>query len=74
MNKTVYFLRKMNMRYIEERLEEEFNLELCFRNGKEMILKNNEVLVCCKRKYASILMYVEKEEIVHKIGKIVTGV
>lgn len=57
MNNTMYFLRKKNMRYIEQGLIEHFGLELCYKDKKEKILKNNKMLITCKNKYISILVY-----------------
>lgn len=57
MNNTRYFLRKKSMNYIEHKLVEQFNLQLCFKDKKERIFKNNELMVTCKDKYVSVLVY-----------------
>lgn len=57
MNRTMYFLRKENMKSIKKKLDSQYNLELCFKNKNEMILKNNELLISCKNKYISVVIY-----------------
>ena len=44
---------------IEEMLVEYFKLELCFKNKAERIFKNAELLITCKNKYVSVLVYDE---------------
>jgi len=57
MNNTMYFLRKKSFNDIEHDLMEKLNLKLCFKNKKERIFKNNELLITCKDKYISVLIY-----------------
>jgi hypothetical protein len=57
MNNTIYILRKRSMNYIEHKLVEQSDLKLCFKNKKERIFKNEELLITCKDKYISVLVY-----------------
>mgnify|MGYP006992642692 FL=1 len=57
MNNTMYALRKKSMDYIEDKLVEQSDLKLCFRDEKEMIFKNDELLVTCKDAYIVVLFY-----------------
>ena len=57
MSKTMYFLRKRPMDYIEHKLSEQFDLKLCFKNKTERIFKNNDLLVACRKKYIFVLVY-----------------
>lgn len=57
MNNTMYALRKKSMDYIEDKLVEQSDLKLCFRDEKEMIFKNDELLVTCKDAYIAVLFY-----------------
>ena len=50
MNNTMYILRKKSMNYIERKLLEQSDLKLCFKNKKERIFKNDELLITCKDK------------------------
>ncbi len=75
MSNTMYFLRKTSMNYIERKLIEQLNLKLCYNNKKERIFKNNELLITCKDKFISILIYDEDDRkkaynIVNRISKI----
>ena len=55
MCKTKYILRNEKMKLIQNKLTKEFNMKLCFRSRNECIFKNDELLITCKNKYASIL-------------------
>lgn len=57
MSKTLYFPRKKNMDIIEEILVNCFKLEICLKHKKERIFKNTELLITCKDKYVSVLVY-----------------
>lgn len=59
MNNTMYILRKKSMNYIERKLVEQSDLKLCFKNKKERIFKNDELLITCKDKYIAVLVYNE---------------
>ena len=59
---TMYILRKKNINYIEKKLVDQCGLKLCFKNKKERIFKNDEVLITCKKKYISILFYDEAQK------------
>ena len=50
MSNTMYILRKKNINYIEKKLVDQCGLKLCFKNKKERIFKNDEVLITCKKK------------------------
>lgn len=58
-NNTMYILRKKSMNYIERKLVEQSDLKLCFKNKKERIFKNDELLITCKDKYIAVLVYNE---------------
>lgn len=57
MNKTRYILRKKNKNYIEQVLLGQLDLQLCFKNRTERIFKNDKILITCKNKYISVLVY-----------------
>ncbi len=57
MSETLYILRKKSINYIEHELVNQFGLKMCFKNGKERIFKNTELLVKCHGKYVSVLIY-----------------
>lgn len=57
MNNSIYILRKKSINYIENKLLEQFNLKLCYRNDKESIFKNNDLVITCKEKYVLVLIY-----------------
>lgn len=59
MNNTIYILRKKSMNYIEHKLVEQCDVKLCFKNKNERIFKNDKLLITCKNKYISILVYNE---------------
>lgn len=69
MNNTMYFLRRKSFDYIERELTRQFDLKLCYKNKKESIFKNNELLVTCKDKFISVLIYDEDDR--NKIYEIV---
>lgn len=70
---TKYFLRKKSMDYIEHRLKEQLDLELCFKDKRERIFKNEEVLITCKGQYISILYYDDnKKDEVQKIVSMIS--
>lgn len=69
MNNTMYFLRRKSFDYIERELTRQFDLKLCYKNRKESIFKNNELLVTCKDKFISVLIYDEDDR--NKIYEIV---
>ena len=62
MNNTMYFLRKKSMNYIEWKLNGQFDLKLCFKDKKERIFKNSELLITCKNKYISVLIYDDSDK------------
>ena len=62
MSNTMYILRKKNINYIEKKVVDHCGLKLCFKNKKERIFKNDEVLITCKKKYISILFYDEAQK------------
>lgn len=57
MSKAIYLLRKNDMNIIKNILLNNFNFELCYEKKREMILKNEEVLISCKKKYIFIYFY-----------------
>lgn len=59
MNNTIYISRSKSMDSIEEMLIRYFKLELCLKNKTERIFKNAELLITCKNKYVSVLVYDE---------------
>ncbi len=69
MNNTMYFLRRKSFNYIERELIQQFDLKLCYKNKKEIIFKNNELLITCKEKFISVLIYDEDDR--NKVYKIV---
>lgn len=62
MNNTIYVSRKKSMNYIEDKLVEQSDLKLCFRDEKERIFKNDELLVTCKDTYVTVLVYDESHK------------
>ena len=62
MNNVIYILRKKRMDDIEKQLIQHCNLKLCFKNKRERIFKNDEVLITCKKKYISVLVYDDSNE------------
>lgn len=61
MNNTMYFLRRKSISYIEQEFIRKFDLKLCYKNKRESIFKNNELLITCKDKFISVLIY-EKDD------------
>lgn len=59
MNNMFYTLRKKSFRHIEHQITNCCDLNLCFKTKNELIFKNNEMLVSCKKQYISILVYEE---------------
>lgn len=59
---TKYFVRKRSMNDIEDRLDKQMGLELCFKDKKERIFRNNNLLITCKDKYISVLVYDENNK------------
>ena len=53
----IYFVRKKNLGYIQKKLVDQFGLRLCYKDKRERIFKNDELLITCKKKYISILVY-----------------
>lgn len=53
----MYIERKKSMGYIENKLVDQFEVSLGFKNKKERIFKNEEMLITCKDKYITILVY-----------------
>lgn len=47
------------MNYIEQKLIQQFNFRLCYKNKKERIFKNNELLITCKDKFILVFIYGE---------------
>lgn len=62
MNNMMYIERKKSMNYIENKLVGQFDVNLCFKNKKERIFKNREMIITCKDKYISILVYDDRNE------------
>ncbi len=62
MNNTRYFLRKKHMSDIERELTERLNLSLCFKSKRESIYKNSELMVTCKKKYVSVLVFNDRNK------------
>ena len=69
MNNTMYFLRKKSFNYIERELIRQFDLRLCYKNKQESIFKNNELLITCKDKFISVLIYDKDDR--NKVNEIV---
>lgn len=57
MSKTLFFVRKKSMGYIEEKLVNQEGFELCYKKKNERIFRNKELLITCKNKYVSALIY-----------------
>lgn len=66
MDKVIYILRKRSKKHIKKTLTEQFNLKLCYDKKAEKIFKNNDILITCKKKYISILIYDESTQKVAK--------
>lgn len=62
MSDTMYIIRKKDLDCIEKNLTDNFGLKLCFKNKKERIFKNDELLITCKKKYISILVYNDEKK------------
>ena len=54
MSNTMYILRKKNINYIEKKLVDQCGLKLCFKNKKERIFKNDEVLITCMMRHKKV--------------------
>ncbi len=62
MNRTIYFLRKSKLSYMEQELINKYQLDLCLKKKNEMILKSNDLLISCRNKYIALLVYERSNE------------
>lgn len=71
MNKTMFFLNKKHNKKIFDFFIKEYNLQLCFKSKKEIILKNNDLLISFKKNYFTVLIYdSENENLIYNVKNI----
>lgn len=74
MSKRMYFVRKRNALPLLDRLIKQYALKVSFHDKNEVILKNENFLVACKKKYISVLLYdAENQSLASEIVLILSG-
>lgn len=74
MNKKMYFLRKGISSDFIKKLGNAYSLDLVYKDKSEMIFKNNLLMIVCKKKYISVLVYdggnyILTNDIINKFSK-----